>query len=226
MQEISSAVVDAISESLRATAQFLPNLIAAIIIFVIGVIVASILKNAFLRILDLVGFEKWLQNTGVPEALKRADANLSVSKLLGELLRWFVILLFLLPAVDQLGLGEVNEVLLALLRYIPNVVVAVIIVAAGAVAAKLARDFVTATATGLGAQFSAGVGRVAQVSILVFAVLAALTQLGVAPDLIKILFTGFVAMLALAGGLAFGLGGKETAEDLLKGIRKSLEDRQ
>jgi hypothetical protein len=162
----------------------------------------------------------------VPEALKKADTNLSVSKLLGELLRWFVILIFLLPAVDQLGLGEVNEVLLSLLRYIPNVVVAVIIVAAGAVAAKIARDFVTATATGLGAQFSSAVGQVAQISIMVFAFLAALTQLGVAPDLIKILFTGFVAMIALAGGLAFGLGGRETAEDLLKSIRKSLEDKR
>ncbi|MDP2671516.1 MAG: hypothetical protein Q8P13_03620 [bacterium] len=226
MQEVSTAVVDAITDSLRATARFLPNLIAAIVIFIIGVIVAAILKNALLRILEVINFERWLHNTGIPEALKRADATLSVSKLLAELLRWFTILIFLIPAVDQLGLGAVNEVLSQLLLYIPNVVVAVIIVAVGAVAAKLARDFVTATATGVGTQLSGVIGQVAQTSILVFAVLAALTQLGVAPDLIKILFTGFVAMLAIAGGLAFGLGGKDTAAGVLETIRKSFQEKK
>ncbi|OGY29840.1 MAG: hypothetical protein A3F35_02490 [Candidatus Woykebacteria bacterium RIFCSPHIGHO2_12_FULL_45_10] len=226
MQQISTAVVDAITDSLKATAKFLPSLIAAIVIFVIGVIVATILKRALISLLEAINFESWLSNTGITEALKKADKNLSVSKLLGELLRWFTILIFLLPAVDQLGLGAVNDVLRSLLLYIPNVVVAVIIVAVGAVAAKLARDFVTATATGVGTQFSTVVGRVAQVAIIVFAVLAALTQLGVAPDLIKILFTGFVAMVAIAGGLAFGLGGKDVAAGILESIRQSLEERR
>lgn len=226
MQEVSNAVISAITDSLRVTAQFLPHLIAAIVIFIVGVIVAAILKNALLRILEVLNFERWLNNTGIPEALKKADSNLSVSKLLAELLRWFTVLIFLLPAVDQLGLGAVNDVLRQLLFYIPNVVVAVIIVAVGAVAAKLARDFVTATATGVGTQLSSAIGQVAQVSIMVFAVLAALTQLGVAPDLIKILFTGFVAMVAIAGGLAFGLGGKESAEGLLETIKKSLQDKR
>jgi hypothetical protein len=137
---------------------------------------------------------------------------------LGELIRWFIILIFLIPAVDQLGLGAVNEVLKSLLLYIPNVVVAVIIVAIGAIFAKIGRDFVTATATGIGADLSNMVGEVARWAIIIFALLAALTQLGVATDLIRIIFTGFVAMIALAGGLAFGLGGRETAEKLLRGF--------
>jgi hypothetical protein len=226
MQQVSQAVIDAITESLRATAQFLPHLVAAIIIFVAGVVVAAILKNALIRLLELINFEGWLRNTGIPEALKRAEPGLSVSKLLAELLRWFVILIFLIPSVDQLGLGSVNDLIRDLLRYIPNVVVAVIIVAVGAVIARIARDFVTATATGLGTQFASVTGRVAQVSIVVFSFLAALTQLGVAPDLIKILFTGFVAMLAIAGGLAFGLGGQDSAKTVLETIRKSLQDQR
>lgn len=226
MQQVSQAVIDALTDSLRATAQFLPNLVAAIVIFVVGVIVAAVLKNALIRLLEIINFEGWLRNTGIPEALKRAEPGLSVSKLLAELLRWFVILIFLIPAVDQLGLGAVNALITDLLRYIPNVVVAVIIVAIGAVIARIARDFVTATATGLGTQFSNVTGRVAQVAIIVFSVLAALTQLGVAPDLIKILFTGFVAMVALAGGLAFGLGGQDSAKTLLDSVRKSLQDKR
>ena len=148
--------------------------------------------------------------------MKKTETSLTASSLLGELLRWFVILLFLIPAVDQLGLGAVNGVLSALLLYIPNVVVAVIVVAVVAIVAKIARDFVAATAASLGAQFAQVVGEVARWAIIIFAVLAALNQLGVASDLVRILFTGVVAIVALAGGLAFGLGGRETAEKLLR----------
>ena len=216
LSDISDSIVSAITDSLTATADFLPNLLAAIIIFIIGVVVGSILRRVLIRILEAVSFEKALSTTGIPQALKRTETTLTVSNLLGELLRWFAILIFLIPAVDQLGLGAVNDVLKSLLLYIPNVVVAVIIVAIGAIFAKIARDFVTATATGLGAQLAQIIGEVARWAIIIFAFLAALNQLGVATDLIRILFTGFVAMVAIAGGLAFGLGGKETAEKVLR----------
>ncbi len=216
INDIGISITSALGDSLSATANILPNLLVAIVIFILGVVLASILRRILIRVLDTVKFESALSTTGIPQALKRTETSLTISGLLGELLRWFVILIFLLPAVDQLGLGAVNEVLTSLLLYIPNVVVAVIIVAIGAIFAKIARDFVTATATGLGGQMSQILGEIARWSIIVFAFLAALNQLGVATDLIRILFTGFVGMLALAGGLAFGFGGKDTAEKILK----------
>ncbi len=216
LSDISDSIASAVTDSLTATADFLPSLLAAIAIFIIGVVGGSILRRGLIRVLEAVRFEKALSATGIPQALKRTETTLTVSNLLGELLRWFAILIFLIPAVDQLGLGAVNDVLKALLLYIPNVVVAVIIVAIGAIFAKIARDFVTATATGLGAQLAQLIGEVARWAIIIFAFLAALNQLGVATDLIRILFTGFVAMVAIAGGLAFGFGGKETAEKVLK----------
>ena len=216
MNEITDSLSQAITDSLTATANLLPSLLAALIIFIVGVVLASVLRRILIRILEVINLEKALSTTGVPQALKKTETSLTVSGLLGELLRWFIILIFLIPAVDQLGLGAVNDVLKSLLLYIPNVVVAVIIVAIGAIFAKIARDFVTATVTRLGAQLSQIVGEIARWSIIVFALLAALNQLGVATDLIRILFTGVVAMIALAGGLAFGFGGKDTAEKLLK----------
>ncbi|MCH7541919.1 hypothetical protein IH981_04070 [Patescibacteria group bacterium] len=216
VSEAGKSIVQALNDSLEVTANFLPNLLAAIVIFVVGVIIATILRGVLIRVLDVVSFEKALSTTGIPQALKKAETSLTISGLLGELLRWFVILIFLIPTVDQLGLGAVNDVLASLLLYIPNVVVAVIIVAIGAIFAKISRDFVTATISGVGAQSSKIIGEVARWAIIVFALLAALNQLGVATDLIRIIFTGFVAMLALAGGLAFGLGGRETAEKVLK----------
>ncbi|OGY25386.1 MAG: hypothetical protein A2Z24_00015 [Candidatus Woykebacteria bacterium RBG_16_44_10] len=215
-KDTGNSVLQALNESLTATANLLPGLLVAIIIFILGVAIATLLRRLLIKFLEAVSFEKALAPTGIPNALKKTETSLTASSLLGELLRWFVILLFLIPAVDQLGLGAVNGVLSALLLYIPNVVVAVIIVAVGAIVAKIARDFVAATAASLGAQFAQVVGEAARWAIIVFAVLAALNQLGVASDLIRILFTGFVAMVALAGGLAFGLGGRETAEKLLR----------
>lgn len=212
---LGNSVTSALSDSLVATANLLPKLLVAIIIFIIGVIIAALLRAALMRLLNAINFEKVLESTGIPQALKKAETSLTVTSLLGELLRWFIILIFLIPAVDQLGLGAVNDVLKSLLLYIPNVAVAVIIVSIGAVLAKIARDFVTATATGLGTQAAQIVGEVARWAIIVFALLAALNQLGVAKDLIRILFTGFVLMVALAGGLAFGLGGKNPAERIL-----------
>lgn len=215
-QDIGNSVVQAIREALLSTANFLPNLVIAIIIFIIGVIVAALFKAALVRILITIGFEKTLAATGMAKTLKKADPSLTISSLLGELVRWFVILVFLIPAANQLGLGAVNEVLKSLLFYIPSVVVAVIIMSIGAVFAKIGRDFAAAAATELGTDLSQIVGEIARWSIIIFALLAALTQLGVATDLIKILFTGLIAMIALAGGLAFGLGGKETAQTVLK----------
>jgi len=212
---LGNSVTSALSDSLVATASLLPKLLIAIIIFIIGVIIAALLRAALIRLLNAINFEKVLESTGIPQALKKAETSLTITGLLGELLRWFIILIFLIPAVDQLGLGAVNDVLKSLLLYIPNVAVAVIIVSIGAVFAKIARDFVTATATGLGTQAAQIVGEVARWAIIVFALLAALNQLGVAKDLIRILFTGFVLMVALAGGLAFGLGGKNPAERIL-----------
>ena len=96
----------------------------------------------------------------------------------------------------------------------------------GAVFAQFARDFVLAAASGMGASAARLLSQVASWSILVFVILAALSQLGIAQDLVRILFTGFIAMLAIAGGLAFGLGGRETAQSLLEQIYNSVKERQ
>lgn len=222
LQDVANASLSALNDSLVNTARFLPNLIASIVIFIVGVLIAVVIKNALVKILEASRVESLLERTVIPQALKSTGSGVTVTSLVGELVRWFIILIFLIPAIDQLGLGAANEILTAILLYIPNVVVAVIIVAVGSVFAKIARDLVTATAAGLGTHAAGVIGQVARWSIFIFASLAALNQLGVATDLIRILFTGLVVMVAIAGGLAFGLGGKDTAESILKKLRKDL----
>src|SRR4030066_2077759 len=126
-KDTGNSVLQALNGSLTATAILFPGLLVAIIIFILGVAIATLLRRLLIKFLEAVSFEKALAPTGIPNALKKTETTLTASSLLGELLRWFVILLFLIPAVDQLGLGAVNGVLSALILYIPNVVVAVII---------------------------------------------------------------------------------------------------
>jgi hypothetical protein len=226
MTDFSTAVTEAVVSALNETAAFLPNLLAAIVIFIIGVILAVVVKNALIRVFDVVGFESLLGKTGIPQTLKKTDPNLTATKLLSEIVKWFIILIFLVPAVEALGLTQVSQLINNLLLYLPNVVVAVIILMVGAVFAQFTKDFVLAAATGLGSTVARALGQIARWSILIFALLVALNQLGIAPRLIEILFTGFVAMLALAGGLAFGLGGKEVAQDLLKTVREEITSKK
>jgi hypothetical protein len=222
VQDVSNAVVLAISDALRQTALFLPNLIAAIVVFLVGVIIAVILKNALVRALEALGVERAIKGTAVTTALNRANSNLTLSKVFGELLKWFVILVFLVPAVDTLGLNQVSGLISSLLLYIPNVVVAVIVVTIGFLFANFAHDFVLAASIGLGTAAASFIAQIARWSIVIFALLAALTQLGIAEGLIQILFTGIIAMIALAGGLAFGLGGQEAANNLIKRVQDEV----
>jgi len=225
MQDVVNAVGSAVSQSLQGAATILPNLLASIVIFLIGVFLGVVLKNLLIKVLNLFNAESLIAPTGITFALKKADKELSTTKVLGELLKWFVILVFLVPTLDILGLQQVGNLINSLLLYLPNVLIAVIIVVVGAIFARFARDFVVAAAAGTGAHAANLAGQVARWSIIIFAVLAALTQLGVASDLIRILFTGAVAMIALAGGLAFGLGGKDLASNLLKKIQEDLTER-
>ncbi|OGY23075.1 MAG: hypothetical protein A2Y57_00220 [Candidatus Woykebacteria bacterium RBG_13_40_7b] len=151
---------------------------------------------------------------------------MTVSSLLGELLRWIVIIVALVPTVQALGLERVSDLLTLLLGYLPNVVLAVVVVLLGAVFAQFARDIVVGASSSLGSTVSRTLGQVARWSILIFAVLAALSQLGVAQDLILTLFQGFVALVAIAGGLAFGLGGQEAAKDIIKKVREEVTEKK
>ena len=226
MQEIIDAITGAVSDLINSIADFLPSLVAAIIIFLIGVLIATILRNILVRVLNTINFEKLLQNTGIPEALKKADSSLTVTSVLGELVRWVTVLVFLVPAITRLGLTQLDTILRGLINYLPNVIAAVSIITVGSILAKLAKDFVTVSASPIGPQTAKLIGQVARWAIIVFASLAALSQLGVARNLIEILFTGFVAMVAIAGGLAFGLGGQGSAADILKKLREDLQSRK
>src|SRR3989344_3409783 len=216
---IWDAIFLSINRGALVASTFIPNLIAGIVILLIGVILASIVKKIVTQLSNALKIESYLKQYGVPEARK----EFTWTNILSEIARWFIIVIFLIPTAEVWGLPQVTTILNTFLIYLPNVFVAAIIVLIGFVVAGLIHDVVLASASKFSAQSSQAIASFAKWAIIVFMFLAALTQLGIAKDLIQILFTGFVAMIALAGGIAFGLGGQNTAKDILETIRKKLK---
>lgn len=216
---IGDSIIVSLNKGLLSAASFIPNFIVGIIILLIGIILSSIVKRIVIEILNALKIETYLHKYGVPEARK----ELSWVNILAEITRWFVIILFLIPTADVWGLPQITIILNTFLLYLPNVFVAAIIGLVGLVFAKLSAEVVLASTQGLSPNASKTIASIVRISIIVFVFLAVLNQLGVAQDLIRILFTGFVAMIALAGGIAFGLGGQGTAKDILELIRKRIK---
>lgn len=216
---IGDTLLLSLNEALRATATFIPNLIAGIIILLIGIILASIVRRLVVELLQAIKIDPFLAKYGVPQ---RRD--FTWTNFLSEIVRWFIIIVFLVPAADIWGLGQVTTILNAFLLYLPNVFISAIIVLVGFVFAKLAYDLVLASARDLFQDSAKIVASIVRYAIVIFVILAVLNQLGVAEDLVRILFTGLVAMFALAGGLAFGLGGQDTARSILESFREGLKN--
>ena len=203
-------------------AMFLPNLLVAIIIFIIGWIVGAGIGRLVMQVIDALKIDQALKTAGVDRIVERSGFKLHSGKLLGELVKWFFIVVFLVASLDVLGLTDVTVFLRGVvLTYIPQVIVAVLILLVAAVLADAADKVVAGSARAAGIRAAGVLGTITRFAIWIFALLAALDRLGITP-LIQTLFTGVVVALALAFGLSFGLGGTKAAERYLDKIEKDL----
>lgn len=217
--DIGQTLISSLNNGIVGVAIFVPKLLTGVIIIIIGIIVSSLLKQLVVGVLKALKVESLLRKYSVPEAKE----EFTWTNILAEIARWFVLILFLIPAVDVWGLSRVFTVLNEFLLYLPNVFVAAIIGLVGFVFAKLAHDVVLASAKTVSSETANAIAGVSKWAVNVFVILAVLNQLGVATDLIRILFTGFVAMVAIAGGISFGLGGKDAAKGILDAIKNKLK---
>ncbi|MCX7881560.1 MAG: hypothetical protein N2482_03595 [Patescibacteria group bacterium] len=198
---------------------YLPDFSLGLLILLIGLLVAGIVKKVLITLFNFFKLERIFSKTGILEK----NIVKSWIEILGEILRWTIIILFLVPTLEIWGLSKATAVINQLLFYLPNVIVAVIIGFVGLIIANLVADVVRHSVKTVGSVFANSLAVFSKGIVIFFTILVVLNQLGVAQDLIRILFTGIVAMLSLAGGLAFGLGGKEIAKELLEELRKKIK---
>lgn len=204
---------------------FLPKIILAVLVFIIGWIIAVTLGKLTSQIIGFFKVDKVLQKTGIEEPLARGGLRLNSGQFVGGLIRWFFLVVFLVASVDILGLDQVNAFLRdVVLLYLPNVIVAALILLASALLADTLQRIVVSSAKAARLGSASFLGGITKWSIWIFAILAALYQLGVAGPFVQTLFTGFIAMLSIAGGLAFGLGGKDAASRTIDRLRKDITE--
>ena len=203
---------------------FLPNFVIAIVIFIVGWLIGVGLGRVVTQVINAVRIDQALRPTGIERFLSRAGIELSSGKFLGFLVKWFFIVIFLVAALDVLHLTTVNLFISdVVLGYLPQVIVAVLILFVAALLAEAAERVIAGTARAASLQAAGFLGKVARWAIWIFAILAALAQLNVATAFMQILFTGIVIAVAIAVGLAFGLGGQKTAERYLEHLYAEMK---
>jgi hypothetical protein len=198
-----------LEDAIRQIFAFTPKLIAALGILILGYAIAKMLERATDVLLHKIGFDRWMQEGGVTEALERAGTRLDPSSVLAKLTFWTVILLVILLAATTMGISAVSVLFTEILTYIPNVITAVIVLVLGILLGEFVKDLVLASAGGLPGGI--GLARAAKVAIILLTVFMALEQLDIAQDIVVVFFIAVVGAAALAAGIAFGLGGREVA---------------
>jgi hypothetical protein len=205
-------------------AGFIPRLIAAIIVFLVGWLIAHVLGRLAYHVVRVLHVDSALTRVGFRKAWERSGFRLDTPMLFYELIKWFFIIVFLMAATNILGLGEVTNFLRSVLFYLPNVIVAAVILLIGILVAKFLEGLVRASVKAAGLISANFLGMLTKWAVFIFALLIALAQLKVADDIIKIVVTGLIAAGALAIGLSFGLGGVRHAEEMIGDMKKKINE--
>src|SRR3712207_364138 len=209
-------MIESLQNALGTFLEYIPQLIGAIVILIVGYLIARALQALVARVLQAIGFDGWMERGGIKQFFDRAQTRETPATVLGTLVFWFVFIIAITMAADALGIRQVSEVLAQLIAYIPSIIAAILILVLAALLANFLAGVVR------GATGSDLLANVARYAIIVYAAFAALTQLGIAVQLTAPTFLIILGALALAAAIAFGLGSREVAKDI---VEKAYERR-
>jgi hypothetical protein len=207
---LGDTLVAAFNEVVNDLVTALPAIIGALIILLVGYIVAKVVSGIVRRLVDRTGADRKFAEQSSDVYGSSATA-MRPSSAAGTVVFWIIMLVFIVAAANFLGWPQVSQMLNDFLAWLPNLIVAVIILIVAPVVARIVRRAIEGGSAQLGMTSGGMLGRVAEIAVIAFAILIAVNQVGIATDLVNILFIGIVAALALALGLSFGLGGREVA---------------
>ena len=214
--EVTTVVTGAWNAFATKITAFLPELIGAIIIFVVGWIIARLVKLAVEKLLKLVRFDTATEKTGVRGFLKKGEIVKAPSEIVGSLVYWFIMILVIIASFDALGLPIVSDLLNTIFLYIPNVVAAIIVLVLGFLLGNLLAAVIRTAASNAGLKNAEGLGKLSLYAIVFFSAAIALIQLGIGEEIVVSAFGIGFGAAALAMAIAFGLGGRDVAAEYLK----------
>ncbi|MEI6749472.1 MAG: hypothetical protein WCM93_09960 [Bacteroidota bacterium] len=205
--------------------ELLPKVLLAVVIFIAGWVVAAAIEEIVSRVVKSLKVDNALKTVGLDEIISHTGYTLDSGAFLGGLIKFFIIIVFLLASLEVVGLSQVTVLLSNLvMQILPNLIVVVILLFATAVIADIAKKFVSASARASGVPSSTFLGQITKFAIWIFAILLSMIQFQIGASTLNTLFLGFVTAFSLAFGLAFGLGGKDVAAKILEKWAKNLED--
>ena len=207
-------------------ALFVPKFVGAVFLLIVGCIIAELLGKAVKHIIHVIKLDELVRSAGVEHYFQRAGIRLDTGVFFGAIVKWFIVIVFLVQSLSVLHLGAVTGFLQNILTYLPQVVVAVLILLAGLLIGEAVERAVSTGARVANFNRAKLLGSVARWAIWIFSVLVALYQLGVAAILSEMVLNGIVIALALAFGLSFGLGGQSAAADFIARVRNDISDKK
>jgi hypothetical protein len=221
LRDTGDAIWYSFTNALSSFMSFLPALLGALIILIIGWIISGFLARLIVKALNMVGFERAVQSSGIADFIRRSGTKWTTSQLIAELIKWFIRLIFIQAAANILRMPQLTTIINSIVLFIPNLVVAVVIIVIGSLIARFLSGAVRASVSEMGVGNPNLLATLTQYAIIGFAVIAAANQIGIAAVVVNTLFIGLVASIALAVGLALGLGGRDVGAQITQSLYES-----
>jgi hypothetical protein len=224
VRDTGEALRASLAGALNTFLSAIPRVLGFIVVLIIGWIVSSLLARGVEALLNAVRFNDLARRSGFADFVEKAGVHDQPSGVIGNIVKWFVRLITLVVAFDTLGLPAVSNVLNQLLLWLPNLIVALVVLVIGGLAANALGQLVRGASAKAGFTNAELLATVTRVAVWGFAIIVAVTQLGIATTLINTLVIGIIGALSLAFGLAFGLGGRERAAGILDTVGRNLQE--
>ncbi len=219
----STVVADSLRDLYVRMINFLPSFLVAVIVLIVGWVLAVFVAKLVKQVLHSIKIDELGDKLGLDQVSARTGMKMSIASTISWLIKWFLLIAIFLAAADILGLEDISKFLNSVLLYIPNVVAGAAILLVGSLVARFLSRLVRHSVQAAGLASADLLASVVQWSVMVFTILATLDQLKVAEAFVQTLFTGIIAMVAIAGGLAFGLGGRDHASKVLDKVERDIK---
>jgi hypothetical protein len=223
VQDAGDAFRASLAGALNNFLSAIPRIIGFAVVLIVGWVIASLLARGVEALLHALRFNDLARRSGFADFVHKMGVRDDAAGVIASIVKWFVRLITLVVAFDTLGLPAVSGVLQQLLLWLPNLIVALVVLVIGGLAANALSQLARGATAGAGFTNPEILATVAKAAVWAFAIVVALTQLGIATTLINTIVIGLVAALSLAAGLAFGLGGRDRAAQLLDTLSRKAE---
>jgi len=216
LRNVGEATWYSFTQALNTFMGFIPSLIGALIVLVIGWFIAGFLARLIARGLNAIGLERAVERSGIGRFIEESNTRWTMSEIIAALIKWSIFLIFIQAAASLFGMPQITGIINSVILFIPKLIVALAIIVIGSLLAKFLAGLVRGSLAEMGVGNSNLFSKLAKYAVIGFAIVAAFNQIGVAQTVVNALLFGLIGSIALALGLAFGLGGREVAAQITR----------